>query len=617
MVSNALCGNMAQCASIALQRPNIHPIPNNSAYLFGNVSHGRSRADEAHAGSLARSATEGQREGDNMADGLGRERTGMMTRREFSKGACAFIGAATAGAAGLLTAGCSGNDSASDDKAAASRDTLTIYVGEEPADGFDPLTGWGYNGSYILFQSRLLAFDGDLNLKGDLATGYEVSDDGLIYTYTLRDDAKFSDGTPVTARDVAFTYETAATGGTSTIDFTAIDAVAALDDRTVEFRLRRRDSSFPARTGMLGVVPEALYDAQSYRENPVGSGPFRLLQWDKGQQVIIEPNEYYYGTKSPFRQITIVFLDGEAALANAQSGQYDVVMVQPEYAKSQVNGMTLQTYETLDTRGFNLPTTPLATDEAGRQYGCDVTADRAIREALCIGVSRRAIIDGALNGIGTPSTALINHVAWSNPACSYEDGRVDEARRILDEAGWAEGPDGIREKDGLRAEFTVTGRTDDLQRYNLAQAFSQEAAKLGIKVNAESAQWQKCKDQAGAIPTCWGTGNYDPSGDLASYYASDGSYNFSHYRNDATDAHVAAALEATDYAAAIESWKQVQWDGEQGPESDKGDFAYIWLAAIDHTYFVRDGLNLGEQLVHPHGHGWPIVANLNEWHWDA
>lgn len=554
-----------------------------------------------------------------MGDKPRSDGAGMMTRRDFSKGACVLAASLAAGA-GMLCTGCASGDgsggAARRATPASSRDTLTIYVGEEPEDGFDPLTGWGYNGSYILFQSRLLTFDKELNLVGDLATAYQASEDGLTYTYVLRDDALFCDGSPVTADDVAFTYQSAATNGTSTIDFTAIDTVTATDERTVEFHLKRPDSSFPARTGMLGIVPRASYDAQTYRENPVGSGPFRLVQWDKGQQVILEPNEHYYGTKSPFKQVTIVFLDGETALANAQSGQYDVVMVQPEYAKSQVGGMTLETYETLDTRGFNLPTTAPATDGEGANYGNAVTADRAIREALCIGVSRQAIIDGALNGIGTASTALINHVAWANPACTYEDGRVDEACRILDEAGWVAGADGVRAKGGLRAEFSITGRTDDLQRYNLAQAFSQEAAKLGIKISAQSEQWQKCKDQAGAVPTCWGTGSYDPSGDLASYYGSRGSYNYSHYSNAATDDHIAEALETTDYAAAIEGWKRVQWDGEQGPESDKGDFAYIWLATIDHTYFVRDGLNLGEQLVHPHGHGWPIVANLNEWHWD-
>ena len=115
-------------------------------------------------------------------------------------------------------------------------------------------------------------------------------------------------------------------------------------------------------------MPEAGYDEGKYRTNPIGSGPFKMVQWDKGQQVIIEPNEKYYGTISPFKQITVLFLDGEAALANAQSGLLDVAMVSPEYATANVNGMHLVTLPTIDTRGFNLPTQPETTKD-GKTIG--------------------------------------------------------------------------------------------------------------------------------------------------------------------------------------------------------------------------------------------------------
>ncbi len=494
-------------------------------------------------------------------------------------------------------------------------------MGAEPEDGFDPLTGWGYNGSYILFQSRLLRFDKDLNLQPDLAAEWSVSDDGVTYTYKLREGVKFSDGSDLTADDVVFSYLTARDSGASMLDLTKLKDARALDAATVEFTLEEPYSSFASLTGKLGIVPKALYDEQSYRQNPVGSGPFKLLQWDAGQQIIIAPNEHYYGTMSPFKQITLLFLDGETALSNAQSGKLDVVMVQPEYAKSIVEGMDLLTYPTIDTRGFNLPVEPLSTNAEGKEVGSNVTCDKAVRKALSIGISRQAIVDNALNGVGTPTTALITQVPWANEACVYEDDRLDEAKKLLDDAGWIEGDDGIRVKDGQRAEFSITGRTDDLQRYNVAVAFAQEAEKLGIKINASSALWSECKDKAATIPTCWGTGDYDPSGDLCGYYrtyekgAGTNYSQYSQYSNEVVDGHVHEALATTDMDAALESWKKVQWDGTTGPESEDGDMPNIWLVTIDHTYFVRSGLDLGEQLVHPHGHGWPVVENLNEWKW--
>lgn len=542
-----------------------------------------------------------------------------LSRRSFFKGSAALGVAALGclGAGGALVgcqSGASLKEKAPSKAEEAKSDTLKIFVGDEPEDGFDPLTGWGYNGSYIIFQSRLLKFDHDLTLQPDLAKEWSVSPDGLTYTFKLRDDVKFSDGSAFTAKDVVFSYITARDNGASVVDLTRLVEAKPVDDHIVEFVLSERDSSFAAKAGKLGIVPAALYDPQSYRKNPVGTGPFKLDQWDAGQQVIISPNEHYYGTKSPFKQITLLFLDSSAALSNAQSGSMDVVMVQPEYAKSIVKGMTLETYDTIDTRGFNLPTAPESIVD-GKKVGNNVTADKAIRKALAIGVDRKAIIDNALNGIGTPSTALITQVAWTNPACQFKDGRVDEAKRLLDEAGWKEGADGIREKDGMRAEFEITGRTDDPQRFNIAEALSQEAKKLGIKINATSQLWSDCKANAASVPTCFGTGDYDPSGDICSYYKTGSRWNCSQYSNSTVDGYIEAALEADDHDKAIEDWKKAQWDGTTGPESENGDLPALWLVSIDHTYFVRDGLDLGEQTVHPHGHGWPIVANIEEWRW--
>ena len=548
----------------------------------------------------------------------------LVTRRNFI-GTSMAIGAAAA-LAGCSSTSSSASASATASSAAASssaasataassagaKDTLTIYVGAEPSSGFDPITGYGSSGAYTFFHSRLLRYDANMKPQGDLATEWSVSEDGLTYTYKLRSNVVFSDGNPVKASDVAFTYLAARDGGSSSLNLTKLTDAKAIDDHTVEFTLSERFSSFMAITGKLCIVPEAHYDEEKYRTNPIGSGPFKMVQWDKGQQVIIEPNEKYYGTISPFKQITVLFLDGEAALANAQSGLLDVAMVSPEYATANVAGMHLETFKTIDTRGFNLPTKPESQVD-GKTVGNNVTSDYAIRKALVIGVNRKAIIDNALNGIGTPTTALITQVPWANPACSFADGRVDEAVKILEDAGWVAGADGVREKNGVRAEFTVTGRTDDLQRYNLAQGFAQEAEKLGIKINATSEAWDKCKEISENTPTCWGTGDYDPAGDLTGYYKTGASTNHSQYSNPAVDAHINDAQSAIANEAVIDEWKKVQWDGTTGPESEEGDFPCIWLANIDHTYFVRNGLDLGIQLVHPHGHGWPVVCNIEEW----
>ena len=166
-----------------------------------------------------------------------------ITRRNVIK-ASAAIGAC-AGAAGIL--GCQ-SEKPKEKKAEAptdAKDTLTIFVGEDFEEGFDPLTSeYNSNGMFNVFHSYLLKFDNNAKIVPDLAESFKVSEDGLTYTYTLKKGIKFSDGSPLTAEDVAFSYLTIRDNGAGQIDFKAIADAKALNETTVEFKLKRRDSSF-------------------------------------------------------------------------------------------------------------------------------------------------------------------------------------------------------------------------------------------------------------------------------------------------------------------------------------------------------------------------------------
>ena len=105
-------------------------------------------------------------------------------------------------------AACGGNAANNtDDSGSTGKDSVVIAIGSEP-ETLDPTQGWGHGNSPIV-QSTLVKYTADLTFENDLATGYELSSDGLVWTFTIRDDAKFTDGEKVTAEDVAFTLETA------------------------------------------------------------------------------------------------------------------------------------------------------------------------------------------------------------------------------------------------------------------------------------------------------------------------------------------------------------------------------------------------------------------------
>ncbi|NLC49967.1 MAG: ABC transporter substrate-binding protein, partial [Bacteroidales bacterium] len=165
-----------------------------------------------------------------------------------------------------LLISCVGNDK-KDDKG-MQKESLTLAIGGEPDNGFDPTTGWGQYASPF-FQSTLLKYDKDFNIENDAAIDYTISDDGLKWTVTLRDNIKFSDGKPLTANDVVFTFETAKNSA-SVVDLTNLKEVKSMDSHTIQFTLHIRNSTFIHYLTSLGIVPEHAYNAR-YNENPMGS----------------------------------------------------------------------------------------------------------------------------------------------------------------------------------------------------------------------------------------------------------------------------------------------------------------------------------------------------------
>lgn len=188
--------------------------------------------------------------------------------------------------------------------------------GGEPESGFDPILGWNYY-SEPLIQSTLLKMNRNMSYENDLATNYTISDDYKTYTVQIRDDVKFTDNTPLDAEDVAFTYNEAKKTGAS-LDLSNMNNATAVNPTTVQFDLNKSDSTFLDKLAYIGIVPSDSYNNETYGSNPVGSGPYKFAQWDKGQQVILERNDNYYGDQPEFKKLTILFAQNEAAFNAAK-----------------------------------------------------------------------------------------------------------------------------------------------------------------------------------------------------------------------------------------------------------------------------------------------------------
>lgn len=520
--------------------------------------------------------------------------------------------------AGLL-AGCGGSSS-SGQEGSDRQDTSSVVVAmgptSEPEAGFDPAYGWGA-GEHVhepLIQSTLTVTNTDLTIGYDLATEYGASQDGLTWTVKIRDDVSFTDGEPLTAEDVAFTYNTVKEAS-SVNDFTMLGYAEAVDDTTVLFHMTRPFSIWPYTMAVVGIVPEHAYDSATYGSNPIGSGRYILKQWDRGQQVILEANPDYYGEAPKMKRVTILFMEEDAAFLAAQAGEVDVAYTSATYSDQQVEGYSLASYASVDNRGFNLPAVEETKDQEGRTVGNDFTADVLVRRAINIGVDRQEMIDHVLNGYGSPAYSVCDQLPWYNEASqvAYDP---EEAAALLDQAGWTLGEDGVREKDGQKAELHLLYATGDSVRQALAADFAGQMEELGISCTTEGVGWDTAYDRALADPLLWGWGAHTPMELYNIYHTMEGTgtAQYSPYSNETVDTYMDQALASPDLESSYELWQKAQWDGSAGV-TQEGDIPWVWLVNIDHLYWVRDGLQVAEQKVHPHGHGWSVVNNVDQWTW--
>lgn len=541
-----------------------------------------------------------------------------MTRRRFAQLIAA--GGASVACAGVLSA-CGGNgadgSSSANDTEVKSQVIVAMNMNSEPAAGFDPFVSWGC-GEHVhepLIQSTLITTDANLEFVNDLATEYYCADDGMTWYFTIREDAKFTDGEPLSASDVAFTINGIIESEAAEADLSMVEKAVATDDTHVEIAMAKPYNALLYTLAVVGIVPEHAH-GEDYGANPIGSGRYMLEQWDRGQQVILKANPDYYGEAPKMERVVVVFMEEDAALAAVRAGQVDIAYTSATYSDQTSEGYELFACETVDSRGISLPSVAAGQTKAdgANEYpaGNDVTCDLAVRRAINYGVDRQAMIDNVLNGYGTPAYSVCDSSPWGSPDMKVETD-VEAAKKLLDEAGWALGEDGIRSKDGVRAAFDMYYASDDSVRQALAAEFADQMKELGIEVSIKGASWDDIYPHEFSTPILWGWGSNAPT-ELYELTYSQGWGNYACYDNAEIDSYLDEALAVPYIEDSYELFQKAQWDGTQGV-APQGAATWVWLANVDHLYFKRTGLEVAEQKPHPHGHGWSLVNNVDRWSW--
>ena len=494
---------------------------------------------------------------------------------------------------------------------------LVLAIGGESRTGYDPTLGWGRYGN-PLFQSTLLKRDAAMKVVPDLARSWKLKADKVTWMVTIRDDAKFSDGTPVTVTDVAYTFNTARHAGGS-YDMTELDEAVVTGPYSLELRLKEPRITFVHRLITLGIVPEHLH-GPDYARNPVGSGPYTLVRWAEGEHMVVAANPLYYGTKPTIKRVIFLFTDEETSFAAAKAGQVDVVAVPPALAVQKLPGMSLHPVISVDNRGIMFPCVADEgrVDPSGGRIGNDVTRDPALRKAINMAIDRGALVAGVLEGYGRVAYGMADDLPWDESTARIDDGDPVRAMAILEAAGWHEVTKGApREKNGVKAVFPLVYPASDSTRQALALASADMMRQVGIYPTVIGKSWDEIKRLNHSCAILFGWGSHNPVEMYNLYHSSlsgQGHYNAGYYVNPVVDAYLDAAMAADSVEASLPFWKKSQWDGETGT-SARGDAPWAWLVNLTHTYFVKEGLDVGVSQIEPHGHGWPITANITEWRW--
>ncbi|MFI7241954.1 ABC transporter substrate-binding protein [Streptomyces qinglanensis] len=477
-------------------------------------------------------------------------------------------------------------------------ESVTVGVAQEP-ETLSPLLGYGKEGNSKIFDG-LLTHDARMNLRPALATRLpQVSKDGRTYTYDLRKGVTFSDGKPFTAEDVVYTYETILdekTDNPSKGELDAVESVTAEGKHRVVFRLSYPYAAFAERT-VLPIASQAVasrtdVNTGSYNTQPVGTGPYVLTRWRKGEKLSFKANPHYWGGKPKVERFTVAVIeDDDVRATRLRSGDLDGAILPPDLAETFEKDEDKRTFsaKTADYRAVTLPS------------GNPVTGDRAVRRALDLAVDRKAMVDSVLNGAGKPAYGpLPTDSPW------FAEGTrrardLTRARKLLDDAGWKPGKDGIRTKHGRRASFTLWYFSGDKLRQDHALAYAGDAKKAGIDVTVRAGSREVVRPRLDHDAMLMGNGfpadpDFDLYPTLHSSQIGDGWNNLAHYHDKTVDEQLDTARRSRDPEVRKTAYDTVQRALEKNP-------GYTFLTHIDHVYVIDDKWRGLTTQVEPHDHG--------------
>jgi peptide/nickel transport system substrate-binding protein len=326
-----------------------------------------------------------------------------------------------------------------------------------------------------------------------------VSKDGLTITYKLRKGVKWSDGAPFTSADVKFTWQAVMNPKNlvkSKSGYDLIQAVETPDKYTAV--VKYKEFYAPYLTRFAPVLPEHILgkldnmNDAPYNRMPVGTGPFKVTEWVSGNYIAMAKNPNYRDAdKVKIDKLFFKIIPSrEVGIAQLQAGDIDGVwdLIEAQIPMMENNpelALCLSSALTSERLILN-ESSPVPPNNGNPDYPHPILGDLKVRQAIDCAIDRKTIVDKLLFGKAKLGTSEIPHGWASNPDIKPVAYNPDKAKKLLDEAGWKPGPDGIRQKGDSRLRLKITTTTGNKLREMVEQVLVDQMKQVGIEFYIEN-----------------------------------------------------------------------------------------------------------------------------------
>ena len=414
-----------------------------------------------------------------------------------------------------------------------------------------------------MLYNTLLKFQDDGTVVGDLAESWSVSEDKLTWTFNLKQGVKFHNGKELTSADVKATFDralNAEAGGLRTTEIIKMfTAVEAPDPYTVTITT---DGPYGPMESLMCNMSLGIMDADyieqygldlgTSAEGENGTGPFKVVSWERDQEIVVERFDDYFGTPAKLQTVVYTIIPEAASRVIAlETGEVDVIDKPTDEDLARLEA---------DTENFTVLRKPTISQRLFR-FGCNdpIISNTKVRQAIVYAIDRQAIIDALFTGSGYPSTAPLAPVTFGYSDLGEIEQDLELAKSLLAEAGYP---------DGFDTKIITTERYQN--GIELAEIISQQLAQIGINAEIEVWEWS-------ALSASWngitadefdqpifimgaGPSMRDADGGLRGLYTTSetglNDRNYGFYSNAEVDALIEQGMQETDQQKRVEIYKE-------------------------------------------------------------